>query len=141
MPRSRHLSRESDAVISPAGSGSSNIMKLLRRAMDACGIAITDARWTYMRLFCCYCNLRGQLWRPKVARAMAVIVADDQELRDANDVGLPDGASFRLRVEITKLRRRMAMFAASDTTYHVDNAVAMEGGSQLLDAENDDSDE
>ena len=30
MPRSRHLSRESDAVISPAGSGSSNIMKLLK---------------------------------------------------------------------------------------------------------------
>ena len=48
MPR---VSRESDAVISPAGSGSSNIMKLLRRAMDACGIAITDERWTYMRLF------------------------------------------------------------------------------------------
>ncbi len=42
MPR--HVSRESDAVISPNGSGSSNIMKLLRRAMDACGIAITDAR-------------------------------------------------------------------------------------------------
>jgi len=115
MPR--HVSRESDAVISPNGSGSSNIMKLLRRAMDACGIAITDARWTYMRLFCSYCNLRGQLWRPKVARAMAVIVADDQELRDANDVSLPDSSSFRIRVEITKLRRRMAMFAAQDTTY------------------------
>ena len=126
-------------MISPAGSGSSNIMKLLRRAMDACGIAITDARWTYMRLFCSYCNLRGQLWRPKVARAMAVIVADDQELRDANDVSLPDTVSFRLRVEITKLRRRMAMFAASDTMYHVDHAVAMEGGSQLVHAENDDS--
>jgi hypothetical protein len=137
MPRSRHVSRESDAVISPAGSESSNIMKLLRRAMDACGIAITDARWTYMRLFCSYCNLRGQLWRPKVARAMAVIVADDQELRDANDVSLPDTVSFRLRVEITKLRHRMAMFAASDTMYHVDRAVAMEGGSQLVDAEND----
>ena len=125
-------------MISPAGSGSSNIMRLLRRAMEACGIAITDARWTYMRLFCCYCNARGQLWRPKVARAMAVIVADDQELRDANDVGLPDGASFRLRVEITKLRRRMATFTASDTAYHVDHAVAIEGGAH---AENDNSDE
>ena len=113
-------------------------MRLLRRAMEACGIAITDARWTYMRLFCCYCNARGQLWRPKVARAMAVIVADDQELRDANDVGLPDGASFRLRVEITKLRRRMATFTASDTAYHVDHAVAIEGGAH---AENDNSDE
>ena len=137
MPRSRHLSRESDAVISPAGSGSSNIMKLLRRAMDACGIAITDARWTYMRLFSSYCNLRGQLWRPKVARAMAVIVADDQELRDDNDVSLPDSSSFRIRVEITKLRRRMATFAASDTMYHVDHAVAIEGGSQPVRAEND----
>ena len=112
-------------------------MKQLRRAMDACGIAITDARWTYMRLFCCYCNLRGQLWRPKVARAMAVIVADDQELRDANDVSLPDSSSFRIRVEITKLRRRMATFAASDTMYHVDHAVAIEGGSQPVRAEND----
>ena len=136
MPR---VSRESDAVISPAGSGSSNIMRLLRRAMEACGIAITDARWTYMRLFCCYCNARGQLWRPKVATAMAVIVADDQELRDANDDSLPDGSSFRIRVEITRLRRRMAMFAASDLAYHVDHAVAMEGGSQLVHAENDDS--
>ena len=125
-------------MISPGGSGSSNIMRLLRRAMEACGIAITDARWTYMRLFCCYCNARGQLWRPKVARAMAVIVADDQELRDANDVGLPDGASFRLRVEITKLRRRMATFTASDTAYHVDHAVAIEGGAH---AENDNADE
>ena len=135
MPR--YLSRESEAVISPGGSGSSNIMKQLRRAMDACGIAITDARWTYMRLFCCYCNLRGQLWRPKVARAMAVIVADDQELRDANDVSLPDSSSFRIRVEITKLRRRMATFAASDTMYHVDHAVAIEGGMQEF-AANDD---
>ena len=106
--------------------------------MEACGIAITDARWTYMRLFSSYCNLRGQLWRPKVATAMAVIVADDQELRDANDVGLPDAASFRLRVEITKLRRRMATFTASDTAYHVDHAVAIEGGAH---AENDNSDE
>ena len=92
MPQSRYLSRESEAVISPGGAGSSNIMKQIRRAMDACGIAITDARWTYMRLFCAHCNQRGQLWRPKVARAMAVIVADDQELRDANDVSLPDSS-------------------------------------------------
>ena len=70
-------------MISPSGSESSNIMKLLRRAMDACGIAITDARWTYMRLFCSYCNLRGQLWRPKVARAMAVIVADDRQCEES----------------------------------------------------------
>ncbi len=116
-------------------------MKLLRRAMDACGIAISDARWTYMRLFCSYCNLRGQLWRPKVARAMAVIVADDQELRDDNDVSEPDGSSFRIRVEITRLRRRMARFAAKDTMFHVDHAVAMEGGlygSQLVRAEESD---
>ena len=135
MPR--YLSRESEAVISPGGAGSSNIMKQIRRAMDACGIAITDARWTYMRLFCAHCNQRGQLWRPKVARAMAVIVADDQELRDDNDVSLPDSSSFRIRVEITKLRRRMARFAASDTMYHVDHAVALEGGSQHVRAEND----
>jgi hypothetical protein len=70
---------------------------------------------------------------------MAVIVADDQELRDANDDSLPDGSSFRLRVEITRLRRRMAMCAASDLAYHVDHAVAKEGGSQLVHAENDDS--
>ena len=68
---------------------------------------------------------------------MAVIVADDQELRDANDVSLPDSSSFRIRVEITKLRRRMATFAASDTMYHVDHAVAIEGGSQPVRAEND----
>jgi len=39
------------------------------------------------------------------------------------------------------LRRRMALFAAQDTIYHVDHTVAMGGGSQLVDAENDDSDE
>ena len=136
MPR--FISVESEEVMSPGESGNSNLMLRIRRAMSSCGIVITDARWTFMRLFCAHCALRGQLWRPKVSRAMAIIIRDDQELRDANDVGLPDGASFRLRVEITKLRRRMATFTASDTAYHVDHAVAIEGGAH---AENDNSDE
>ena len=123
MPR--FISVESEQVMSPGESGNSNLMLRIRRAMSSCGIVITDARWTFMRLFCAHCALRGQLWRPKVSRAMAIIIRDDQELRDGQDIAFPDTSSYGLRLEITRLRRRLVRVAVSDMSYHVPSARAL----------------
>lgn len=123
MPR--FISVESEEVMPPGESGNSNLMLRIRRAMSSCGIVITDARWTFMRLFCAHCALRGQLWRPKVSRAMEVIIRDDQELRDGRDIGFPDTTSYGLRLAITRLRRRLVRVALSDRSYHVPSAPAL----------------
>ena len=123
MPR--FISVESEEVMPPGESGNSNLMLPIRRAMSSCGIVITDARWTFMRLFCAHCALRGQLWRPKVSRAMEVIIRDDQELRDGRDIGFPDTTSYGLRLAITRLRRRLVRVALSDRSYHVPSAPAL----------------
>ncbi len=73
-------------------------------------------RRTFMRLFCAHCALRGQLWHPKVSRcyrAMAVIIRDDQELRDGQEIPFPDTSSYGHRLEITRLRRPAGLYVCS----------------------------
>ena len=82
-------------------SGSSNIMLRIKRSMRAMGIAMSDARWTYVRIFVAVCALRGQLERSKVAHAMAEII------RDHNHVVPPQACTVRLGYQITKLRQML----------------------------------
>jgi hypothetical protein len=124
-----YIERDTEEVIAPGGSGHSNLMLQIRRAMRACGIAVSDARWTFMRLFCAHCALRGQLWRIKVSRAMEVIIRDDRQIQ------FGEASTFGLRCEITRLRRRLVRLAAADRSYHVDSVVAIVGGNQPVNDE------
>jgi len=95
---------ESDEVPLPQDAGTCNIMLRIQQAMNACGIAYTDARWAYMRLFCCVCALRGKLQRSQVAIAMAVLIRDHMHLSPVH----LSSCTPRLSYEMTKLRQSLA---------------------------------
>ena len=93
---------DDEEVPLPRDSGSSNIMLRIKQAMRACGIVMSDARWTYVRLYCALCALRGQQHRSKVTFAMCIIIRDEMFLQPHQT------CTVRLGYEITKLRQRLA---------------------------------
>ena len=98
-------------VINPDASGSSNIMRRIKRAMRACDIYMSSARWTFVRLFCAVCAGMGQQQRSKVPLAMAIIIRDDMF------VGPRESCTVRLGFEITKLREKLLQLAHRPTVY------------------------
>ena len=81
-------------------------MLRIKRCMRICGIYMSDARWTYVRLFCAMQSFRGGGTRSKVGIALSVII------RDAQMVVPGQAATPRLLLEIQKLRQEIMGLAA-----------------------------
>ena len=81
-------------------------MLRIKRCMRLCGIYMSEARWTYVCMFCALVSFRGGGPRSKVANAMSVIIRDQQMVAPGQ------AASARLLLEIRKLRQEIMMMCA-----------------------------